>query len=313
MEGAISFNRALALLIITPEFFAPMRLLAAKYHAGAAGKTAATRIFAILDTPSTAREYIAPAMSPISVSTSDIRFEQVTYSYENGQQPALRDLSLSIPHGRRVALVGATGAGKTTVANLLLRFFDPDSGSIIVGGVPLKSIDPAVWRSQLAWVPQRSHLFYGTVEDNIRIAKPEASFEEIVEAATAARAHQFVERLPNGYGTPIGENGMRLSGGERQRLAIARAFLKNAPLLVLDEATSHLDAENEALINDALSQLFVGRTSLIISHRMKLANSSDLVFVMHQGRLVDAGHPTRLIEDSGHYQRLYLGYEGGVA
>jgi ATP-binding cassette subfamily C protein CydD len=313
MGGDISFNRALALLIITPEFFAPMRQLAVKYHAGAAGKAAATRIFAILDTPLVAKLAVAPTVHPISVTGSDIRFEQITYSYDSGQRPALRDFSLYIPQGRRVALVGATGAGKSTVANLLLRFFDPDSGSITVGGLPLTSIDPAVWRSQLAWIPQRPHLFYGTVEENISIARPGASFDEIVASATAARAHRFIDRLPNGYETQIGENGMHLSGGERQRLAIARAFLKDAPLLVLDEATSHLDAENEAMINDALGRLLVGRTALIISHRMKLANTSDLVYVMDRGRLIDSGHPTRLIEDSSHYQRMYLSHEGGVA
>jgi ATP-binding cassette subfamily C protein CydD len=290
-----------------------VRLLALKYHTGAAGKTAAARVFAILDTPWPAMAPLSPTIRPFSMTSDDICFDRVSYSYDNGQRSALQDFSLYIPWGRRVALVGATGAGKTTVANLLMRFFEPDAGSITVGNTPLASIDTAVWRSELAWVPQRPHLFYGTVADNIRIAKPSASSKEIIDAALAAGAHRFIQQLPQGYDTPIGENGVRLSGGERQRLAIARAFLKDASLLVLDEATSHLDAENEASIDDALSRLLVGRTALIISHRIKLAHASDLVYVMCKGRLVDAGHPARLIETSGHYQRLYLSYEGSMA
>jgi ABC-type multidrug transport system fused ATPase/permease subunit len=194
-----------------------------------------------------------------------------------------------------------------------MRFVEPDSGSIVVGAKPLVSIDPIEWRSQLAWVPQRPHLFYGTVEENIRLAKPHATAREVVEAAVAASAHAFIQQLPDCYDTHIGENGVRLSGGERQRLAIARAFLKDAPILIFDEATSHLDAENEASIAEALEKLMASRTVLIISHRMKLANASDLVYVMQKGRLIAAGHPSRLLEQSDHYQRLYLSHEGSMA
>jgi ATP-binding cassette subfamily C protein CydD len=170
---------------------------------------------------------------------------------------------------------------------VLLRFIEPNSGSIIVGRTPLNDIDPATWRSHLAWVPQHPHLFYGTVADNIRLAKAGATDEEVIAAARAAHAHEFIANLPFAYDTPIGENGARLSGGERQRIAIARAFLKDAPLLILDEATSHLDSENEAMVHDALTNLSVGRTVLVIAHRMNLVRDADSVVVMHQGRVIE--------------------------
>jgi ATP-binding cassette, subfamily C, bacterial CydD len=289
MTGALPFNQALALLIITPEFFFPLRQLALRYHAGAAGKTAAERIFTILDTPLPHQFPPKSSSRPILDSRIDIRIEHVDCSYDNGRRPALRNFSLNISHSQRVALIGETGAGKTTVANLLLRFVEPDSGSITINGTSLNSIDPIAWRSHIAWVPQHAHLFYGTIADNIRIANPDATDDEVVSVATAAHAHDFIAELPLGYDTPIGENGARLSGGERQRLAIARAFLKDAPLLILDEATSHLDSENEAMVLDALDRLSLGRTVLIIAHRMNLVRNSDLIVVMHQGRVVEAG------------------------
>jgi ATP-binding cassette subfamily C protein CydD len=211
-----------------------------------------------------------------------------------------------------VALVGATGAGKSTVANLLLRFIEPHSGSITVAGTPLSEIDPAVWRSQVAWVPQQPHLFHGTIADNIRLAKPTATPDEVIAAATAAHAHEFIERLPQGYDTSIGEQGARLSGGQQQRLAIARAFLKDAPFLILDEATSHLDAESEALIQDALDRLLRGRTVLIIAHRLKLIYTADQVVVMQQGHAIETGKHTTLLAQNGAYRQLVASYEGGA-
>jgi len=309
MSGGISFERALAVLVITPEFFLPLRQLAIRYHAGTAGKAAADRIFAILDQPlpsprsSTSRSSVPARL--------DLRFDQVSFAYDGGQRPALQDFSLHILHGQTVALVGATGAGKTTVANLVLRFIEPQAGSITVDGTPLSEIDPAAWRSHLAWVPQQPHLFYGTIAANIRLANPNATQEAVVAAATAAHAHEFIEKLPQGYDTPIGEQGARLSGGQQQRLAIARAFLKDAPFLILDEATSHLDAESEALVQDALARLLRGRTALIITHRLKLAYTADQVVVMQQGRAVETGKHATLVAENGAYRQLVASYEGG--
>jgi ABC-type multidrug transport system fused ATPase/permease subunit len=211
----------------------------------------------------------------------------VCLAYDGGWRPALAGFSLAVGHGETVALVGKSGAGKSTVANLLLRFVEPDRGTVTVDGVPLGEIDPVRWRTLVSWVPQHPHLFAGTVADNLRLAKPAATTAELVVAARAAHAHEFVVRLPDGYDTPLGERGARLSGGQAQRLAIARAFLKDAPLLILDEATSHLDASAEALVDDALAGMMARRTVLVISHRPALVAAAQVVAVMERGRVVE--------------------------
>lgn len=336
MNGLMPFDLALTVLLLTPEFFAPLRQLALKYHAGATGKAATDRIYAILDTPSTAKEasgsvladyHQAPPLEATSepalsqayqpachdIYFDDIYFDDVYVTYDDGQRPALTGFSMHIAQEQTVALVGPTGAGKTTVANLLLRFIEPTQGRIIVGGMDLRQIEPAAWRKQIAWVPQRPHLFHATVAENLRLAKPDASWESIIAAARAANAHEFIEDLPRGYETPIGERGARLSGGQRQRIAIARAFLKNAPLLILDEATSHLDSANEELLQDALARLMENRTVLIITHRLQLANRAELIAVMDGGRVVQQGAPLALTRESGSYRRLIAAYEGVVS
>jgi ABC-type multidrug transport system fused ATPase/permease subunit len=218
-----------------------------------------------------------------------------------------------IHQGETLALVGMTGAGKTTVASLLLRFITPDAGAIRIDKTPLEAIDPAIWRARVAWVPQNPHLFHGTIGDNIRLAKPEASTAEVIVAAQAAFVHEYIVSLPLGYDTPIGEGGARFSGGQRQRLAIARAFLKNAPLLILDEATSHLDSASETAINDAIQHLMRDRTVLIIAHRLKLAYAAKRVAVLDHGRVIETGDPNKLLAQNGPYQQLAAIYEGGLA
>jgi ATP-binding cassette, subfamily C, bacterial CydD len=310
MNGMLPFERALAVLIITPEFFFPLRQLALRYHTGTAGKAAAERLFAILDQPLKAARVISGTAAPPARIV--IRFDKVDFAYADGQRPALAGFSLEIPHGSSLALVGATGAGKSTVARLLLRFIEPDHGSITIDATPLEAIDLAAWRASVAWVPQNPHLFHGTVADNLRLARPEASEAEIVSAARAAHADEFIQRLPQGYATVIGEGGRRLSGGQAQRLAIARAFLKNAPFLILDEATSQLDSTSEAAIQDALVGLVRGRTVLIIAHRLKLAYIANQVAVIDGGRLIEIGSPSLLLAQDGPYQRLVASYEGGA-
>jgi ATP-binding cassette, subfamily C, bacterial CydD len=309
MTGTIAFDRALAVLIIVPEFFLPLRALAIRYHDGAAGRTVAERAFAILDEPVPAGGglAIAPAPDPAAVEIperADIVFAGVSVTYPGRDRPALDHLDLTIPFGKVTALVGATGAGKTTVANILLRFVEPDSGAVLVGGIPLGSIDQVAWRARMAWVPQRPHLFHGTVDDNIRLARPDADHAMVRAAARDAGADAFIAGLPAGYDTPVGEDGVRLSGGQRQRIAIARAFLADAPLVILDEPTSHLDGASEALVRDAIRRLATGRTILIVSHRLRFVAMADRVLVMNGGRLVESGTPADLVARDGPYRRL---------
>lgn len=213
-------------------------------------------------------------------------------------------LSLLIQPGQTVALVGPSGAGKSTLFDLLLRFYDPQSGSILLDGLPLSALPPAELRAQFALVAQQPALFRGTVEANIRYGRPEASLADVEAAARSAHAHEFIVQLPQGYQTPLGEGGGGLSGGQRQRLAIARALLVNAPILLLDEATSALDAQSEHLIQQALPRLMVGRTTLVIAHRLATVQYADRIAVIDKGRLVAFGTHRQLLEDSPLYARL---------
>ncbi len=193
-----------------------------------------------------------------------------------------------VPAGRSLAIVGTTGAGKSTIVSLLLRFIEPDAGTIRVGDLPLATIDIADWRHHVAWVPQAPRLFHGTIAENIRLGRPDAAIEDVQRVAAAAHAAAFIEALPNGYATPVGEGGIRLSGGERQRIAIARALLIDAPLLILDEPTAHLDAAAEAAIADTIARLTPRRTVIVITHRTRLAEAADQVVILRDGRVAES-------------------------
>jgi subfamily B ATP-binding cassette protein MsbA len=265
------------------------------------GLGAAERVFPLLDEEPAIRD--APDAVPLAPFQDSIRYDRVTFSFRPGE-PVLRDVTLAIRRGQRVAFVGPSGAGKTTLMDLLLRFYDPGEGRVLLDGRDLRLATLASLRAQIALVSQEVLLFNATVRDNLLYARPGASDSEMESAAQAAGAHEFISALPKGYGTVIGERGVKLSGGERQRLSIARAFLKDAPILVLDEATAALDAASEALVQRALEELMAHRTVLIIAHRLATVRHADTICVMQEGRIVDAGTHEELYARGGLYRQL---------
>ena len=306
ISGNMPFEVAFLVLLLTPEFYKPLRELGAHRHAGMEGSAAADRIFEILSTPARVRQ--GSGTPNLTSDRISIELSGVGYTYPGSEEAALRDISLVLPAGTRTALVGRSGSGKSTLVNLLMRFVDPETGTTRANGVEVTDLPARVWRENLALVPQRPYLFHGSVYDNIRLARPGASQEEIERAAELAGAAGFIRQLPDGYATAIGERGARLSGGEAQRIAIARAFLKDAPVLLMDEPTSGLDPESERLIRAALECLAAGRTVLVVAHRLNTVYGADRIAVLDRGRLAETGTHQDLIQDDGLYASLVNAY-----
>ena len=279
-DGSLGLEAGLAVIVLAPELYLPFRRLGAEYHASADGLAVADRLFALLEAPATAGlggTRLAPSPARASVT-----FERVSFSYPSRPDPVLDEFSLELSPGEVVALVGESGAGKSTVAALLLGLLSPTSGRISVGSADLAECRVDAWRRLVAWVPQHPTLFRGTVADNIRLGDSNATEGAVIEAARLAGADEFIRALPDGYTTPVGDGRRALSPGERRRIGLARAFARDAPLVILDEPTADLDPESVAVVAGAVRRLQPGRTMLVIAHRPELVQSADRVV-----RLVD--------------------------
>jgi len=299
----LDFATGFFVLLLAPEFYLPLRNLGGYYHSRMEALTAAERLATVLHAPITpgAAPDAAPAVS--ADIPPEIRFEAVRFAYAPGRT-ALADVSFALPAGQRIALVGPSGAGKSTVVQLLLGFLQPDAGQILIDGAPLDRLPLATWRRQVAWLPQRPRLFQGTLLDNIRLGLPDASLAAVQAAARRARATEFIDRLPAGYLTVIGEGGAGLSGGQIQRIALARAFLRDARLVILDEATASLDPASEALVQAGIDELAVGRTLLVVAHRLATVRQTAHILVLVAGRIAEQGTHAELIRRDGPYRQL---------
>lgn len=330
LYGWISFEQALFILALAPEYYLPLRMLGIRFHAGMAGVEAGKRIFQWLDeensNPKESRSnrlaseksntritqgQVRRHLLPLSVdqirenwkSLPTIYFKDVRFDYEPGKA-AIDGVNLLIQPGENIALVGPSGAGKSTLTALLMGFLQPVRGAIYVGEINLSQIPIESWRDYIAWVPQKPYLFYNSIAANIRLANPEANQDEVIEAARFAHADEFIRALPQDYDTMIGERGVRLSAGQAQRIALARAFLKDAPLLMLDEGTAHLDSDTASHVQESIQQLASGRTVIIIAHRLTTVMQADRIVVLDKGKIVQEGTHAQLAKQEGLYRKL---------
>jgi ABC-type multidrug transport system fused ATPase/permease subunit len=301
VNGQSSLGVLVAFLAYITRFFQPVRTLTQFYNQLQAATAAAEKVFELLDEPVTVRE----ASRPITLNRvrGEVEFRDVTFSY--GREPVLEGVSFHADPGELIALVGHTGAGKTTIASLLSRFYDPVEGAILLDGYDLRELSFKTLRDSIGLVLQDNFLFSGTIADNIRYSRPEASDEDVIAAARVANAHEFIQRLPRSYQTVVLERAANLSLGQRQLIAIARAVLANPRVLILDEATSNIDSQTELLVQQALHKLLAGRTSLVIAHRLSTIRAADEVLVLDAGRVVERGSHSQLLRLRGHYFSLY--------
>ena len=303
LQGELALNEFVSFLGAMMLAFQPLRRIAQINATLQEGFAAAIRVFGLLDQKSLINE--AQNAPNLSIDKSDITFEDVTLSYEGQINSALKGINLRIPHGKTTALVGPSGSGKSSILNLIPRFYDPDKGNVKIDNQDIKELTISSVRSSLALVSQEPVLFDMSIYDNILYGKPEASREEVIDAAKAAAAHEFISELPKQYETIVGEKGYSLSGGQKQRISIARAFLKNAPILLLDEATSSLDTESEHLVQNAISVLMKDRTTLVIAHRLSTIINSDQIIVLDSGSVAEIGNHEELLKKNGVYKKLY--------
>ena len=302
IQGTVTAGELLVVLAYIAAVYKPLETISYTVGALQDNLVGLRMAFHILDTEPVVQE--APEPVSIGRAVGAVRFEGVHFEYA-GRVGTLTDISLDVQPGQVVAIVGPTGAGKTTLMNLIPRFYDPQRGRVLLDGQDVRALSLDSLRRQISMVPQEPVLFSGTIADNIRYGRLHATMDEIVEAAKAANAHGFIERLADGYDTDIGERGVRLSGGERQRICVARAFLKDAPILILDEPTSSIDSKTEAIILDALDELMVGRTTFMIAHRLSTVRHADLIATLDHGVLVEQGTHDELIARGGLYKQMH--------
>jgi len=301
LYGEMSFYDGFYVLLLAPDFYLPLRQMGSHYHARMEAVGAAER-FADLMAEDEAQEAAKASLPDPSHSGFSLSFEHVRFAYDDGTI-ALKDVSFSLAPGENLALVGPSGAGKSTILDLLLGLIQPTEGRILVNGVDLSQLPMDLWRQQLGYLPQTPTLFSGTIADAIRYGSPDASMEAIIEAAQQAEVHDFVTSLPNGYDTLLQEKGAGLSGGQIQRIAIARALLRNAPLMLLDEPSAHLDRATEERITAALLHLLQDRTAITIAHRLSTIRDADRILVLEAGEIVESGTHDQLMEANGPYLR----------
>ena len=309
MHGIVPATAATAFLFLAVECARPMIELNSAWHASFLGMSVAKEMFGLMEMDPPVKDPEDPVLLDVSDRLPEIRFDAVRFSYPGREEEVLHGVTFAVPPGSTTAVVGPSGAGKSTILSLVLRFYDVTGGSVTFNGTDIRRYALRALQDQIGVVFQDTYLFYGTIAENIRMARPDTSDEEVREAATAANAHDFIMAFPDGYETIVGERGVTLSGGERQRISIARAILKDAPVLLLDEATSSVDAESEALIQSALSELTKQRTTIIVAHRLSTVRGADNIIVLNDGMVAEQGTHGELMAADGVYRSLIRAQE----
>ena len=306
----IPVSSLLILLFMTNEVFRPANELAAYFHQGFMGITSMGGIFALLDEEEKIKDEGTKTIDIKSADGFEIKYKNIEFAYSEKKNTVFKNLNFTVAKNEKLAVAGESGSGKTTIVNLLLRFYEPTSGSIYINGIDIKDLTLKSLRSLITVVSQETYLFNGTIKENLLHANEDADEKKLIDACKAANIHSFIQSLPEGYNTKVGERGLNFSGGQRQRIAIARAVLKNSPIVVLDEATSSVDTENENEIKQSLNHLLRNRTSITIAHRLNTIENSDRILVLHRGEIVEEGSYKELILKDGYYKKLVEAQQG---